>query len=424
MIKFLFLGLLRDRSRSLFPFLVVAAGVVLTVLLHAWMEGIQNDMIRANANFSTGHVKITSSAYLENIDLSPNDLALIGIDSLIHNLQNKFGDFDWCARIRFGGLLDIPDEMGETRDQGPVMGIAVDLSSEKSIEMELLNLKESLVRGRLPQQPDEILLSDEFARKLNLNIGEAATLISSTMFGSMAIYNFIVAGTVHFGVAAMDKGAMVADLKDMQYVLNMEDTAGEVLGFFNDRIYDDLKAQNLAKEFNNIYFRSEDEFSPLMITLADQNDLGELLVIYGYYSTIVISVFVFIMALVLWNSGLMASLRRYGEIGVRLAMGECHGHIYRTLIYESFLIGIVGSICGTLMGLAVAYYLQVHGIDISYMMKQSSMLISSVFRAQITATTYYIGFIPGLLATIIGTAISGIGIYKRQTAQLFKELEV
>jgi putative ABC transport system permease protein len=30
---------------------------------------------------------------------------------------------------------------------------------------------------------------------------------------------------------------------------------------------------------------------------------------------------------------------------------------------------------------------------------------------------------PGLLSTVIGTMLSGVGIYRRQTAKLFKELE-
>ncbi len=51
------------------------------------------------------------------------------------------------------------------------------------------------------------------------------------------------------------------------------------------------------------------------------------------------------------------------------------------------------------------------------------MMMSGVFRAQITPTSYYIGFIPGFFATILGAALGGIGIYKRQTAQLFKELQ-
>jgi len=41
----------------------------------------------------------------------------------------------------------------------------------------------------------------------------------------------------------------------------------------------------------------------------------------------------------------------------------------------------------------------------------------------LTPPAFYIGFIPGLFSTVLGTMLSGIGIYRRQTAQLFKELE-
>jgi putative ABC transport system permease protein len=51
------------------------------------------------------------------------------------------------------------------------------------------------------------------------------------------------------------------------------------------------------------------------------------------------------------------------------------------------------------------------------------MLMANIMRAKITTTSYYIGFLPGLAATLTGTAISGIRIFKRRTAQLFKELE-
>ena len=44
MIKFLIKGLIRDRSRSLFPVLMVAAGVFITVLLQAWINGAFDNM--------------------------------------------------------------------------------------------------------------------------------------------------------------------------------------------------------------------------------------------------------------------------------------------------------------------------------------------------------------------------------------------
>jgi len=68
-------------------------------------------------------------------------------------------------------------------------------------------------------------------------------------------------------------------------------------------------------------------------------------------------------------------------------------------------------------------YLQQHGLDLSSMMKNATILMPTVFHTKINATSYFIGFIPGLLSTVLGTALSGIGIYKRKTAQLFKELE-
>ena len=102
-------------------------------------------------------------------------------------------------------MIDIPNENGETRIQGPVTGMAVDLFSKSSPERKLLNINESLVRGRLPDKPGEILIAEDFANRLKVAPGDTATLLGSTMYGSMAMTNFVIAGTVRFGIAAMDR---------------------------------------------------------------------------------------------------------------------------------------------------------------------------------------------------------------------------
>jgi putative ABC transport system permease protein len=75
------------------------------------------------------------------------------------------------------------------------------------------------------------------------------------------------------------------------------------------------------------------------------------------------------------------------------------------------------------VGVGFSYYLQVVGIDISGMMQNASIMLANVIRARVTPGSFFIGFIPGLLATVLGAAISGRGIYRRETSQLFKELE-
>lgn len=423
MIKFLFKGIIRDRSRSLFPLLVVAAGVSLTVLLYSWIQGIGDDMIRANANFYTGHVKVTTRAYAEEIDQMPNDLALLNVDSLLTELRSQFPALQWTPRIRFGGLLDKPDEAGETLVQGPIAGMAVDLFSDNSPEKKTLNLRPALVRGHLPSRAGDILISDRFCTELNINPGDTVTLISSGMYGGLAMANFRVAGTIRFGVTAMDRGMMIADLCDIQKALDMQDAAGEILGFFMDGFFHQKKAAHIVQTFNS-QSDSTDDFAPVMLSLRDQHDLGEMLDMVSSLTGVFIGLFIFVMSIVLWNAGLMNSIRRYGEIGVRLAIGEDKGHIYKTMLVESVIIAFIGTLLGTILGLAISYFLQYKGINIGYMMKNASMLLFDVVRARVTATSYVIGFIPGLVSTTVGTAISGIGIYRRQTSQLFKELEV
>lgn len=424
MIKFLIKGLIRDRSRSLFPVLTVVAGVFLTVFLYSFMNGVMSDMVKSTAHYETGHMRIMTQAYAEESDQTPNDLAFIGVEDLFRNLNEKYPGIVWTQRIKFGGLLDIPDKEGNTKTQGPVNGMALDMFSGISHELKVMNMESAIVRGHLPEKSGEILIADEFAKKLKVEPGETATLITSTMYGSMTMVNFKIAGTVNFGIAALDRGAIFADISDIQYALDMQDAAGEILGFFPDDVYNDKKASNIADSFNSEFRKSEDEFSPQMGTLPSESGLADYMAMAGAMSFIIIIIFVFAMSIVLWNAGLMGSLRRYGEIGVRLAVGEDKGHIYRSLIIESVAIGIVGSVIGTSMGVGVSYLMQIYGLDLGFLLQNSSIMVSGVYRARVTMGSFFIGFAPGIISTVLGALIAGMGIYKRETAQLFKELEV
>ncbi|MBN2400754.1 MAG: FtsX-like permease family protein [Candidatus Aminicenantes bacterium] len=424
MIKFLLKGLMRDRSRSLFPVLTVFIGVFLAVFFYSFMNGVLEDMVRSTAHYQTGHLRIMTQAYAKEANQNPNDLAFIGVAKLLDVLNEKYPELIWTPRIKFGGLLDIPDEEGETKTQGPVSGMALDLFSSSSVEVRLLKVKEAIMRGRMPKEAGEILIADEFAKKLQVSPGDTATLISSTMYGSMAMTNYKIAGTVQFGVSAMDRGTIFADISDIQVALDMPDTAGEILGFFPDDIYHEKQAPMVAAAFNQEFKDSDNPFSPQMGTLPEESGLTDYLGLIDSMSIIIIVIFVLAMSIVLWNAGLMGSLRRYGEIGVRMAIGEARGHIYKTLILESVSIGIFGSVLGTLAGVAVSYLMQMYGLNFGFLFKNSALMISSVYRAQVTVGSFVIGFAPGIISTVLGTAIAGIGIYKRQTSQLFKELEV
>lgn len=424
MIKFLIKGILRDKNRSILPIIIVTIGVVLTITLSGFLRGILSDMIDQNARYETGHVKIMTKEYAKNRDQLPNDLAFMDANELVDSVKKEFPQMQWVKRIRFGGLIDVPDSSGNTKEQGPATGMALELLSDNSGEAQRLNIKSSIVTGAMPTKEHEALIGNEFAEKLGLKIGDTITYFGSTVNGSMTFQNFSISGTVRFGAAALDKGGIIIDITDAQQMLDMADGAGEILGYFKDGAYDDAKAEVIEKKFNAHYTNSKDEYAPVMFRLKEQNNLASYIDLVNSFSGIFIALFIVAMSIVLWNTGLLGGLRRYQEFGIRLALGESKKHIYSSVVYEAVLIGTIGSIVGTLIGLSAVYFLQVHGIDLGSVMDKGTMMMPSVMRARFTPQLLYIGFIPGLLAMVFGNMLSGIGIYKRETATLFKELEV
>jgi putative ABC transport system permease protein len=424
MIKFIIKGILRDKSKSIIPIAVISVGVMVTVMMSGFLEGIFSDVINQNAKLDTGHVKIMTKPYAENKEQLPNDLALLEINELIDSLNLNYPDLIWTPRIKFGGIMDVPDSSGNTKSQGPGMGLAMSIQNKESGELQRLQLKKSLNKGRLSERSGEIILSDDYATKLNISPGEKITFFGTSMEGSMVFQTYEMTGTVRFGSPLMDKGTFIIDISDAQNMLDMENGTGELLGYFKDNIYDDQKALIISENFNSKFKESEDEYAPIMLTLKDQNGLRESLDMGDAFSGIFIFIFILAMSLVLWNTGLIGGLRRYNEFGIRLALGESKNNVFKLLLIEASVIGTIGSIIGTILGIIFCYYLQEVGIDISEDTANSTIIMPSIMRAYVTPNLFFIGFIPGLFSMLFGTALAGRGIYKRETARLFKELEV
>jgi putative ABC transport system permease protein len=483
MIRFLAKGLVRDRSRSLFPLLAIIITVTLVIFGIGFMEGAMNNFLQSTAVISSGHVKVVTKAYKKESNQLPNDLALFDTKNIIQTLSDMYPDYFWTPRITFGGLLDVPDKNGETKEQAPVFALGIDFFSEKSRQVEIWELEKCLISGRLPKDRDDALVSTKLAKQLGIGSGSSITLIGSTMDNAFTTYNFNVVGTFNLYKGQTDRQMMLVDISGARQALDMEDAASEILGYHNSLYYHDEEAVTIRKHFNITYsdsiaqiLRNEESkdilsymngwneintieksklpqqrsnalfdnqmydnseewgelsvedpsiYTPTMVALRDDSQLATMVDFSNVALGVMAGIFLVIVMIVLWNMGLMNGLRRYGEIGLRLAIGESKGQVYRSMINEAVLIGFVGTLIGTIFGISLTYYVQEFGIDYSEAINQLSttMVMPNVFYAKVTPELYYIGFIPGVLATVLGTMLAGLAIYKREMSQLFKELE-
>lgn len=111
MIRWALLGLIRDRTRSLFPLMVVTVGVALTVTLFGFMDGIGMGILDLTSKLDTGHLRVVNKPYYDEEHLIPIDRSLAG-QKETHAWLKKNGDarISWSPRIRWMALMDVPDE--------------------------------------------------------------------------------------------------------------------------------------------------------------------------------------------------------------------------------------------------------------------------------------------------------------------------
>lgn len=431
MTRWLLIGIFRDKTRFLFPFLVVAVGVALVITLVGFMEGVFMGMVDMTAKLDTGHLRFVNKPFYDEEHLIPMDRALADQEKTLKWLkENSDPEIDWTPRIRWGAIIDVPDENGETKSQTPAIGLALDLLSKNSTEVGRLDLERSIVKGRAPEKSKEMLVGYKLAEALELKLGDTLTLIGQTFDGGMATDNYTAVGFIRFGVFAMDKRMALIDLADAQKTFYMEDMVTDWLGFLPARVgykkfnllRDDINKRMQGLRDNPPEGWAKDDV-PIILSILDQRNLGVITGKFEMVRGIIVGVFLFLMALVLWNAGILNVMHRYGEMGLRLAMGETHFQLLMSLVTEAVLIGFLGVLAGCLTGGALTYYLQEVGVNMGDAFAKTGLMMNDVVRGRVSMEGFITGIIPGMTASVLGTLIAGLAIYKRSTANLFRELE-
>ena len=426
MIYFLFKGLIRDRSRSFFPLLIITVIVAIIIFFSGFLNGLYNSLFFNTAMVNSGHVKVVTHAYHLEHQLLPNDLALLDSKNIINDLEKNYDDYTWTPRITFAGLLDVPDENGETLTQSPVFALGIDFLSDNSSQIDVWDINKKIVEGKLFSDNNQALLSSKLAERLNVKTNDIVTFIGSTMDGAFLTYNFMVSGIIDLNIGPIDKDMMIVDIKGAEFALDMDNAASEILGYKEDLFFDDKATVLLRDQYNMRFSNTDNIYRPFMLALRDSNQMSTIVDFSNIIMFIIMALFLIVVTLVLWNMGIMNGLRRYGEIGMRLAIGETKWHVYKSMVLESAIIGFLASTFGTMIGLAITFYLENVGIDYSKAidsLNSANFAMPNVFYPQVTSELFYIGFFPGILATVFGTMLAGRAIYKREMAQLFKELE-
>jgi len=230
--------------------------------------------------------------------------------------------------------------------QGNILILGVDMTGDRSLrDYDLESGDEAVVDDPLVflAQPDSIIITNEFATRNALAVGDRLTL--STMIGDRA---FTVRGIMRSGglTSAFGGNLAVMDIYAAQLVFGRGRRFDRIDLKLNDGIAVEDGRAAIQKELG-VGFDVEPPASR-------GQQLESTLAVYAI-SMNVSSVFaLFIGMFIIYNSFSIAVTQRRSEIGILRALGAPRGQIRNLFLIESAAGGLLGSSAGIVLGIVMA----------------------------------------------------------------------
>ena len=247
--------------------------------------------------------------------------------------------------------------------KGSQDGIAV-YGIDDSLSRGVIGISESIKRGefRLDSMPDEsgriypaILLGYALADRLGAHVGDKIFLAdfskSDFLGGGMMprIQPCIVAGTFESGMYQYDETLAYLSLETAQKLFGL----GESVTGMQLRVRDPRQSGAVSEALETrlgFPYRALD-WQTKNATLIKWMDYEKVLISLALGIIIIIAAFNIISSLI------MVVNDKTREIGILRAMGATRNAILRIFVFEGMMVGLLGSVAGTLLGL-LSYWVQ------------------------------------------------------------------
>ena len=221
----------------------------------------------------------------------------------------------------------------------------------------------------------EAVMGIELARELKLKLGQKVALIGQDGYGSVANDLFTIVGLVESGSVEMDRGGIWVPIHTLQSFLALDDQVHEIVvlgqstqtSTFNPNYSQDLNSlktkvntalrdSSLLPPDSSFLLETWKEANPSTSQLIDSQALG------AYFMLIIVFL---VSALGILNTLLMAVFERTRELGVLLAIGVAPHRIFAMVVSEAWMLAILASVVGLMIGGGCSFYLVEYGFDFS-----------------------------------------------------------
>jgi len=336
----------RNKLRSSVIITAVMVGLFGGLVASGIMKGMVMDMVNNALENQVSHIQIHNKQFVEN-----SEVGFLIEDSPL--IVEKIKENRWVAAVSertksYG--------MASTASKGSgIMINGIDPQREKLVTM----IYNKLVSGDYfkSNKRNRILISEKLAKKLNVKLKSKIVITFQDYDGNLTGASFKVEGLFKTQNGTFDDQNVFVRKSDLDRLLDLPPNA----------------AHEIAVLLNN--YELTQEVLPEIESDAPQYlvepwyELDPYLQLTSSLTEFMLSIFMAIILLALGfaivNTMLMVVLERTKELGMIMAIGMNKAKVFRMIMYETSLLGMIGGVLGMLISWWFTTYYGEEGISIS-----------------------------------------------------------
>ncbi|HRQ05304.1 MAG TPA: ABC transporter permease [Nitrosomonas halophila] len=385
MFKLALRNVFRQKTHTLMTLVAIIAGVVSIILAGGWVQDIYVQLGEALIHSQSGHLQVYRQGYYEAGSRSPEKYLMETPGSIKQRIAKEAEVEQVMARLNFSGLLN------NGRSDLPIIGEGV----EPGLESELGSLV-MLTAGRQLTDSDAfgILLGKGVAQALQLKPGDPVTLLANTLDGALNSLDFEVIGIFQSYSNDFDARAVRVPLPAAQELLGTTGVNALVVSLQRTETTEQV-AFRLAQRL--------EAFGLEIKTWMELNDFYEKTVeLYKGQFGVLQWIILVMVILSVANSVNMSIFERVGEFGTMMALGNRSNQVFLLILYENFLLGLIGGGLGVGLGIFLATAISAIGIP---MPPPPNADLGYVARIQIVPSVILLALSIGFIATVIAALL-------------------
>ena len=395
----------RQKRRTWLTSSAIAFAAVSIIFILPIQEGAYTQMIDISLRIFPGHAQVQVPGYQEE----PQMRKTISNARELADRLRQTGHYKAVA-VRAQGFALVSSAQ---RSYGASV-VGVQPKFEKTVSL----IPGMLTSGQYLSSDNalEAVVGSALARNLKIKPGDEITVLGAGKDGSVAATILKVTGIFRSGSNDLDRYFVEIPLGTFQSTFSMGNSAHSiaVLG-------DNPKQQSeLLKQLRSDIDRKDLAvlgWEQLMPGLKQGIQVDR---VSGYFFYIILLV---IIIFSIFNTFLMSILERTKEFGLMLALGARPVRITTMVVLESFLLTIVGLSIGTLIGIAITYYLaSIGGIPYPAEIAEQFNIPLTRMAPEITLTTVFSGPLIILVTTNLFAWIPLLRIRKLQPVEAMRTI--